>query len=242
MHIETQPLNKKRKNLLEMGPKEKQTARVFPAQLCLHPWQPPPWGLRLGVCLPAAAPLGGLLIAWFIPSGTALLLDVAHCLVSGIEVILLSRGMTHPLRCHYSYFGINRDISLIGHALYGAYLVPCSLSDIYKLVEPCFYFFHHLKAIPFFFLIYRPCLTQSKCSINICGIDFPVQRCGKKTLLVYVPDSFVRYLWTPFSQMPVTPSYTRVSRGLSWVLPGLIKTNATQGRRWFVVGKGAQQW
>ena len=147
--------------------KEKQTAQVFPTNLCLQPWKPLHGELPSAMCLPAATSLGCLLITWLVPSGTVPLFDVARCLVSGTEVIPLSRGMTYPSRCHYSYFGINRD-SLIGQALYGAYLVPCSLSDIYKLVEPCFYFLHHLKAVPFFFLIYRPCLAQSKCSINIC--------------------------------------------------------------------------
>lgn len=114
------------------GAKEKQAAQVFPAKLCLQPWKPLHGELQSSRWVPA--PLGRLLIAWLVPSGKVPLLDVAHCLVSGTEVILLSKGMTHPLRRHYSYFGINRDISLIGQAFYGAYLVPCSLSDIYKLV------------------------------------------------------------------------------------------------------------
>lgn len=137
--------------------------------------------------------LSGLLL-----TGTVPLFDVAHCLASGTEVILLSKGMTYPSRCHYSYSGIHRDISLIGHVFYGVFLVPCSFSEGYKLVEPCFYFFHHLKAIPFFFLIYRLSLAQNKCSINICWIDFPVWLCGRKTLLLYMHNSFVWLLLNSF--------------------------------------------
>lgn len=178
-----------------MGPRRSQQCRFSQPSFAFNPGSPFTGShSAASVCLPVAAPLGCLLIAWLVPAGKAPLLDVAHCLVSGTEVTVLSRGMTYPLRCHYSYFGINRDISLIGQALHGAYLVPCSLSDFYKLDEPCFHFFHHLKAIPFFFLIYRPCLAQNKCSINICRIDFPVQRCGRKTLLLYVCNSLVRCL------------------------------------------------
>lgn len=131
-------------------------------------------------------------------TGTEPLFDVAHCLASGTEVILLSKGMTYPSRCHYSFSGIHRDISLIGQVFYGAFLVPCSFSEGYKLVEPCFYFFHHLKAIPFFFLIYRLSLAQNKCSINICWIDFPVWLWGRKTLLLYTHNSCVWLLLNSF--------------------------------------------
>ena len=146
--------------------------------------------------------------------------DVAPCLVSGTEVILPAKGMTYPSRCHYLHSGTNRDISLIGQALYRATLAPCIVPDIYKLVEPCFYFSHHLKAIPFFFLIYRLCLAQSKCSINICWIDFLVQRCGRKTLLLYAGNQ-------------------GKPQGLNWGLPGSTRTNAPQGREW-TAGSGQE--
>lgn len=177
-----------------MGPRRSQRCRFSQPRFVFNP-EPLQWEPQCGRRVPACGCPPGLPSDRLAGSaGKAPLLDVAHCLVSGTEVTLLSKGMTYPLRCHYSYFGINRDISRIGQVLYGAYLVPCSLSDIYKLVEPCFYFFHRLKAIPFFFLIYRPCLAQNKCSINICRIDFPVQRCGRKTLLLYVRHSLVRCL------------------------------------------------
>lgn len=110
-------------------------------------------------CAWGCPPETGFLITRLVPSGTAPFLDVARRLASGTEVLLLSKMKTYPSRCHHSYSGINRDIILIGQALYGAYLVPCSFSDVYKLVELCFYFFHHLKVIPFFFLISRPFLA-----------------------------------------------------------------------------------
>lgn len=113
-------------------------------------------------------PVAGFLTARLLPSGPAPPFHVAHCLASGTGVKLLSKEMTYPGRRHYSYSGVNRDISLIGQVLYGAFLVPGRLLARYKSVEPCFHFPHHLKAIPFFFLIYRPCRAQSKCSINIC--------------------------------------------------------------------------
>ena len=72
--------------------------------------------------------------------------------------------MTYPSRCHYSHSGTNRDISLIGQALYRATLAPSIVPDIYKLVEPCFYFSHHLKA---------SCVGHSVC-LTLCD---PVDCC-----------------------------------------------------------------
>lgn len=93
-----------------------------PAKRCLQPFTvtPPQGALR---CLPVA----GSLAARLLPSGPAPLFQVAHCSASGTEVKLLSKEMTYPGRCHYSYSGINREISLIGQVLYGAFLVPCRL-------------------------------------------------------------------------------------------------------------------
>lgn len=62
------------------------------------------------------------------------------CLASGAEVTLLFKEVTHPSRCHRSCSGMNRSISLIGQAPYGAFLAPSRLLDDYKLSEPCFYF------------------------------------------------------------------------------------------------------
>lgn len=112
--------------------------------------------------------VAGSLTARLLPSGPAPPFHVAHCAASGTDIKLLSEEMTCPGRRRYSYSGINRDISLIGQVPRGAFLVPGRLSARYKSVEPCFYFPHRLKATPFFFLIYRPCCAQSKCSINIC--------------------------------------------------------------------------
>ena len=74
-----------------------------------------------------------------LPLGPAPLLDVAPCLASGTEVVLLSKGMTYPSRCHDSCSGRNSCIHLIGQALHGACPVPSQTFN--KLVEPWFSFF-----------------------------------------------------------------------------------------------------
>lgn len=102
-------------------------------RLRLQPWKPLQCNSTPGLHGAASQ----WLVFWLpglLPTGMAPFLDVTHCLASGTEVRLLSKGMTYPSRCHYSYSGINRHISVIGQALYGAFLVPCSLSDGYKLV------------------------------------------------------------------------------------------------------------